>query len=1706
MKKLSIATAGLILLALGAGAVKASKQPDRRIPRTVQGIDYRSTLPESARKIMAASDYPDDPGDLTVPDGEFTFDMIESWTGEGANRAALVVQWNVDGEQNALVFGYRWDGVATGSDMFRAVVSANPQLYGLIQYTNVSSPTDPLGGYTINGIGWDADGDGDIALIDTGNGDQVYEAADGLFYHPRGYDPDKGGSSDYDYDNWKARDTDDFWQAGWLSDGYWSYWVKGADSETFGYSSWGASGRVLEDGCWDGWNFSLGFGSYDWLNFKAAPSPMPADAKTLFKVDGVYYKLVSYLSKTVEVTAPVEMEGETLGAYNGEIEIPASFVDGETTYTVVAIGDDAMKDSGVTGVTLPDGVAKIGKSAFAGSQLSRLSRRGSDSLVISTGTDRFDNITSLGEGAFAGCSAFADIFYPVKIENLPANLYSGTAVKEIVIPENVREIGISAFSGCPQLESLVVPANVRKLGESAFADCDLLTSVKAENTAPAEAFDNTFSATACANATLTVPQGYEPVYREAAGWSGFTKYASFTLPVNVNDRFVMNGVSYKVTALSEESKEVIVTYMPFEGKFSRDNVKKANAAYKGEVVVPEVVGYQGIDLKVVALGDSAFYSASNITSLSLPKSISRIPESTFYSCTSLESVELPEGLEQIGSAAFEYCQKLKIEIPATVTKIGDSAFSGCTALKSMTLPAAITKLPMSIFQGCSALESVTMSDKVTEIGSNAFRNCTNLKEFKFPVEGVDNAGAEPAALAENAAEGDAAQPEGIIVTPSSLQTIGNYAFQSCTSMKQIKLNEGLQKIGQSAFAKNSQLNDIELPSTITTLSDRCFEGCGLSKIVIPASVTSLGSYMGKSCNNDNVTFYICAATPATCGSYTFATKNYKTFAPLVVPTGCKAAYETANNWKKSTVSQPEITGITAGEPAMSRANKKDVLTVPFSYLYDMENLPAQFAAACDAVAAAAEGTTFTLSYKLPDAETETTATALYSDGKLTVSGLSLQGNQTYTGHIVAKSGETEYSSAEFEFASAAAYVSEISIDGVSGDEIILNPKHIKLITCTVLPEDAENKKYTVTLEGAGNDNAGKLATIYNVRLWDENNKNASYPELIAHRIGECKLVIKANDGGGYVREYKVKITDPDRTPLAADTYLDGTLFLNEEWYGHANGGANYLTKEGKMIYQAYERENPGMSFGCTSQYGAIWNDRLIVISKQAADGGDPLPGGGRVVVADAKSLKRLGSIDELKVEGEDRSGDGRSVVGATADEVYVGTHQGIYVVDINNFTVVGKIVSAASAESDPDNLYASQIGDMVHAGKYVFGIRQSKGVFVIDPETREMVKSVEDANVQGITQSADGMVWVATLTADKKASRFVCYDPATLEELADKSVTMPESIGKVSCSWGAWRTTQFFGCRSRNVLWFSSGSSISNGGNGDFYCWEIGSDPAEIKPFFSLNNPKLAAHTPGIRQATYGTSRYDDRSGEFIVMTTEFKASGHYRYNWIHFVNPATGSITRSIELEPYYWFQAMPIFPDKHAPSLGEDFATVNLIRNVDMSGNVTSAEPVELNLSELVEDADNIGYNLDFVLPDNYVSSADEAESESMRATASAFVDAKLDGATLTLTPLETGKGNVVLNVGSNGRHSELLLPVEVVTESGVDGLDADGRRVIVKGNHIYIYGFEGREFTVAGIDGTLYTRFTADSPEFVARFDIKGGVYVLSGNGVSVKFIVK
>ena len=152
MKKTLLSTATILSVCTMVGTTTAGDKI--AVPRTVQGVEYTPDQRKGSPGTMRRDWDWTDPDDMAA-DGSFTMDMIQSWCGEGENQAALVIQWNDDEEPAALVFGYRWDGVATGADMVRAVVAANPRLYGLIQYTNVSSPTDPRGGYTINGFGWD---------------------------------------------------------------------------------------------------------------------------------------------------------------------------------------------------------------------------------------------------------------------------------------------------------------------------------------------------------------------------------------------------------------------------------------------------------------------------------------------------------------------------------------------------------------------------------------------------------------------------------------------------------------------------------------------------------------------------------------------------------------------------------------------------------------------------------------------------------------------------------------------------------------------------------------------------------------------------------------------------------------------------------------------------------------------------------------------------------------------------------------------------------------------------------------------------------------------------------------------------------------------------------------------------------------------------------------------------------------------------------------------------------------------------------------------------------------------------------------------------------------------------------------------------------------------------------------------------------------
>ena len=234
MKKLKYFLATALLSAFGANADVV----------TIQGIPVEGKLAESARKLMregAASDAAQ----------EFSFSDIKFWVGEGANEAALVLQWNVDGEESALVWGYRFDGSATGYQMLEDIVKADDRLY-------MVASNGPFG-KALQGIGYDADGDGDIALLNSSGEERQLDdtgilIASGTF---------------------TAKDADDFFKCGFTTSGYWAYFLE--ESGTLPptqYAKTGASGRILENGSVDGWTFSDG--SAQWKPLQAAEEPAPA--------------------------------------------------------------------------------------------------------------------------------------------------------------------------------------------------------------------------------------------------------------------------------------------------------------------------------------------------------------------------------------------------------------------------------------------------------------------------------------------------------------------------------------------------------------------------------------------------------------------------------------------------------------------------------------------------------------------------------------------------------------------------------------------------------------------------------------------------------------------------------------------------------------------------------------------------------------------------------------------------------------------------------------------------------------------------------------------------------------------------------------------------------------------------------------------------------------------------------------------------------------------------------------------------------------------------------------------------------------------------------------------------------------------------------------------------------------------------------------
>ena len=286
----------------------------------------------------------------------------------------------------------------------------------------------------------------------------------------------------------------------------------------------------------------------------------------------------------------------------------------------------------------------------------------------------------------------------------------------------------------------------------------------------------------------------------------------------------------------------------FEGKAEIDGInyyiitKGATAevvfkasGYKGDVVIPETIEYDGVTCTVSSIGDKAFYLETGLNSVSIPKTITKIGVMAFEDCRNMKEANIPSSVTSLGQRAFYRCESLEtlkadditswcnmvigqdanplpyvkhfivggeelndLTIPATVSKVGSRAFHGYVGLRSVSFSSSVTAIGDYAFYGCTGLVSANLPNNITELGTEAFYGCTSMSSLTLS-SGLTT-------IKERTFNGCGSLTT--LTIPDAITEIERYAFRDCTNIKSIYIGTGLQILGHNAFQSCSELTDV----------------------------------------------------------------------------------------------------------------------------------------------------------------------------------------------------------------------------------------------------------------------------------------------------------------------------------------------------------------------------------------------------------------------------------------------------------------------------------------------------------------------------------------------------------------------------------------------------------------------------------------------------------------------------------------------------------------------------------------------------------------------------------------------------------------------------------------------------------------------------------------------------------------------------------
>ena len=607
-----------------------------------------------------------------------------------------------------------------------------------------------------------------------------------------------------------------------------------------------------------------------------------------FKVGGLCYYCPTESSDAVAVVNSSSYQSLT------SIIIPESVTYKGITYNVTSIGDVAFHNCpSLTSITIPNSVTSIGNGAFSYCF-------GLTSITISS------SVTSIGENAFEECWVLTSVIinsdsivsanrdYNTSLESI-----FGSQVTEYIIGDDVHSIGDGAFYGCTGLTSITIPNSVTDIGNDAFYGCTGLTSVTINsdsivsanrdyNTSLESIFgsqvteyiigddvhsigDLAFYSYTGTGLTTSITIGNSVTDIGDHAFSGCTGLTSITIPnsvtsighgafsntglysifipksvihIGVDEWNWLNNNVYSIFSKcgSLTSIEVEESNPVYDSRdFSNSIIEKAtNTLIAGcnNTRIPETID---------SIGVAALAYCSDLTFIKIPGNVKTIGAGAFHNCDNLKGVVLENGVDRIGSYAFAECHNLKsVSIPNTVTIMDHEVFINCKSLQFVSIPHSVTKIGEATFSFCQSLDSIRIPGSITEWGYYSFRDCSNLKSVSI----------------EN-----------------GVPYIPDLTFNGCTNLQSIKIPNSVWEIGIRAFEECKNLTSITIPVGISRIGVGAFAGTELTSVICyaikPPSIFNTG-YYGE-------------------GEYTDPFEGLPTM-PLYVPAESVEKYKSADCW------------------------------------------------------------------------------------------------------------------------------------------------------------------------------------------------------------------------------------------------------------------------------------------------------------------------------------------------------------------------------------------------------------------------------------------------------------------------------------------------------------------------------------------------------------------------------------------------------------------------------------------------------------------------------------------------------------------------------------------------------------------------------------------------------------------------------------------